>query len=175
MFEQTKINEKDSRVGPFFKKMSMRYWDSNPRPLDLESPPIITRPGLKPSIFSWDCKFQFHLLEVVTWLFWSNFIDPQFDLFRLNSFVTFQYQQHIYLVCLIQTSKTRCQSYSGKNKNKNLFQVEKFRFRNPAEPFPALTDLLPVRRSWEERFRRRQGKSTRLYQSWRVGLNGLAN
>ena len=27
---------------------SIRCWDSNPRPLELESPPITTRPGLLP-------------------------------------------------------------------------------------------------------------------------------
>ena len=41
---------------------SKRRWDSNPRPLEHESPPITTRPGLPPNklIFLWtgwkDCK-----------------------------------------------------------------------------------------------------------------------
>ena len=30
---------------------SKRWWDSNPRPSGHESPPIITRPGLPPSVF----------------------------------------------------------------------------------------------------------------------------
>ena len=29
---------------------SIRRWDSNPRPLERESPPITTRPGLPPEI-----------------------------------------------------------------------------------------------------------------------------
>ena len=35
---------------------SIRYWDLNPRPLGLESPPITTRPGLPPSNIYLDKK-----------------------------------------------------------------------------------------------------------------------
>ena len=31
--------------------MSIQCWDSNPRPLEHESPPITTRPGLPPKLF----------------------------------------------------------------------------------------------------------------------------
>ena len=49
---------------------SIRRWDSNPRPLERESPPITTRPGLPPNDFRVIIYEHKMFVRLATWLPW---------------------------------------------------------------------------------------------------------